>query len=110
MWIMKSLRNQRGERKVRLAGASLSQSCSEVSVQFLHKYSCFLWHVCSLIAVEVKKSGKAKKKDKHASRKDNNNLERHVEVSTANSDEIPSVDEDCSRGMKSNVLLLSSDI
>ncbi|XP_066319425.1 uncharacterized protein [Miscanthus floridulus] len=54
--------------------------------------------------MEVKKSGKAKKKDKHASRKDNNNLERHVEVSTANSDEIPSVDEDCSRGMKKWIL------
>lgn len=54
--------------------------------------------------MEVKKPGKAKKKDKHASRKDNNNLERHVEVSTANADEIPSVDEDCSRGMKKWIL------
>lgn len=60
--------------------------------------------------MEVKKSGKAKKKDKHASRKDNNNLEGHVDVSAANADEIPLVDEDCSRGLKSNVLLLSSDI
>ncbi|KAG0534307.1 hypothetical protein BDA96_04G268500 [Sorghum bicolor] len=55
--------------------------------------------------MEVKKTGKAKKKDKHASCKDNNNnLERHVEVSTANADEIPSVDEDCSRGMKKWIL------
>ena len=31
------------------------------------------------------------------------NLEMHVEVDNANVDEIASVDEDCSRGMKSNV-------
>uniref|UniRef100_A0A0A8YDF0 Ribosomal RNA-processing protein 7 C-terminal domain-containing protein n=1 Tax=Arundo donax TaxID=35708 RepID=A0A0A8YDF0_ARUDO len=48
---------------------------------------------------KVKKSGKANKTDDHASNKENN-LERHVEVDTANVDEIPSVDEDCSRGMK----------
>ena len=30
------------------------------------------------------------------------NLERHVEVDTANVDEIASIDEDCSMGMKSN--------
>lgn len=54
--------------------------------------------------MEVKKSGKAKKKDKHASRKDNNNLEGHVDVSAANADEIPLVDEDCSRGMKKWIL------
>jgi hypothetical protein len=31
------------------------------------------------------------------------NLEAHVEVDTADVDEIASVDEDCSRGMKSTV-------
>ncbi|CAN6253430.1 unnamed protein product [Urochloa humidicola] len=52
---------------------------------------------------EVKRSGKAKKTDKHASSKENN-LERHVEVGTENAEEIPSVDEDCSRGMKKWIL------
>lgn len=52
---------------------------------------------------KVKKSGKAKKTDKDASSKENN-LEGNVEVSTANADEIPSVDEDCSRGMKKWIL------
>jgi len=61
-----------------------------------------------LTAEELKKSNKAKS-NKHASSKDNN-LERHVEVDTANTDEIPSVDEDCSRGMKSNMLLLSFNL
>jgi hypothetical protein len=74
---------------------------------------CFIniytFYVHSLTAEEVKRSGKAKKTDKHASSKENN-LERHVEVSTANADEIPSVDEDSSRGMKSNILLLSFDL
>ncbi|KAG2653700.1 vicilin-like seed storage protein At2g18540 isoform X1 [Panicum virgatum] len=51
---------------------------------------------------ELKRFGKAKT-NKHASSKDNN-LERHVEVDTANADEIPSVDEDCSRGMKKWIL------
>jgi len=51
---------------------------------------------------ELKKSNKAKS-NKYASSKDNN-LERHVEVDTANTDEIPSVDEDCSRGMKKWIL------
>ncbi|XP_004953785.1 calponin homology domain-containing protein DDB_G0272472 isoform X1 [Setaria italica] len=53
-------------------------------------------------AKEVR-SGKAKKTDKHASSKENN-LERHVEVGTANANEIPSVDEDSSRGMKKWIL------
>ncbi|KAJ1280847.1 hypothetical protein BS78_04G263500 [Paspalum vaginatum] len=52
---------------------------------------------------KVKKSGKAKKIDKDASSKEND-LERNVEVSTANADEIPSVDDDCSRGMKKWIL------
>ncbi|TVU28331.1 hypothetical protein EJB05_19846 [Eragrostis curvula] len=52
---------------------------------------------------KVKKSGKANKTDKHAASKENN-LEMHVEVSTANVDEIASVDEDCSRGMKKWIL------
>uniref|UniRef100_A0A0A9AKA9 Ribosomal RNA-processing protein 7 C-terminal domain-containing protein n=1 Tax=Arundo donax TaxID=35708 RepID=A0A0A9AKA9_ARUDO len=51
---------------------------------------------------KVKKSRKANKTDKHASKKEN--LESHVEVDTANVDEIPSVDEDCSRGMKKWIL------
>jgi len=71
-------------------------------------YTFFLGHVHLLTAEELKKSNKAKS-NKHASSKDNN-LERHVEVDTANTDEIPSVDEDCSRGMKSNMLLLSFDL
>ena len=74
----------------------------------LHKYLYFLGHVHLLTAEELKKSNKAKS-NKHASSKDNN-LERHVEVDTANTDEIPSVDEDCSRGMKSNMLLLSFNL
>jgi len=61
-----------------------------------------------LTAEELKRFGKAKT-NKHASSKDNN-LERHVEVDTANTDEIPSVDKDCSRGMKSNMLLLSFNL
>lgn len=63
--------------------------------------------LCSLVAEKVKKSGKANKSDKHEASKQND-MEGHVEVSTANVDgtadvdEIPSVDEDCSKGMKSN--------
>ncbi|KAK3156056.1 hypothetical protein QOZ80_2AG0102220 [Eleusine coracana subsp. coracana] len=58
---------------------------------------------------KIKKSGKANKADKHAASKENN-IESHVEVTTANVDgtedvdEIPSVDEDCSRGMKKWIL------
>lgn len=52
---------------------------------------------------KVKKSGENNKKDKHSSRKENK-LERCVEVDTANVDEIQSVDEDCSRGMKKWIL------
>ncbi|CAL5054572.1 unnamed protein product [Urochloa decumbens] len=52
---------------------------------------------------EVKRSGKVKKTDRHASSKENN-LEKHVEVGTANAEEIPSVDEDCSKGMKKWIL------
>jgi hypothetical protein len=65
----------------------------------------------SLVTEKVKKSGKAKKTDKHAASIENN-MERHVEVSAANVDgtadvdEIPSVDEDCSRGMKSKIFSL----
>nr|CAB3450956.1 unnamed protein product [Digitaria exilis] len=50
----------------------------------------------------VKRSGKAKA-DKHASSKESN-LEMHFEVGTANADEISSVDEDCSKGMKKWIL------
>nr|CAB3447805.1 unnamed protein product [Digitaria exilis] len=50
----------------------------------------------------VKRSGKAKA-DKHASSKESN-LEMHFEVGTANADEITSVDEDCSKGMKKWIL------
>lgn len=57
-----------------------------------------------LTAETVKRSGKAKA-DKHASSKESN-LEMHFEVGTANADEISSVDEDCSKGMKSNILVL----
>ncbi|KAG8059557.1 hypothetical protein GUJ93_ZPchr0002g25838 [Zizania palustris] len=60
---------------------------------------------------KVKKSGKSNKKDKHASDKkdkyslDNENeLERRVELDTANADEIQSIDEDCSSGMKKWIL------
>ncbi|XP_062220186.1 uncharacterized protein LOC133919713 [Phragmites australis] len=52
---------------------------------------------------KVKKSGKADNTDSHASSKENN-LEKHVEIGTANVDEIPSVDEDYSRGMKKWIL------
>ena len=61
-----------------------------------------------MTAEELKRSGKAKT-NKHASSKDNN-MEKHVEVDTANADEIPSVDEDCSREVKSNMFLLSFDL
>ena len=71
-------------------------------------YTFFLGHVHLLTAEELKKSNKVKS-NKHASSEDNN-LERHVEVDTANTDEIPSVGEDCSRGMKSNMLLLSFNL
>ncbi|KAL5211176.1 hypothetical protein ABZP36_022023 [Zizania latifolia] len=52
---------------------------------------------------KVKKSGKSNKKDKHASDVENK-LERCVELDTANVEEIQSVDEDCSRGMKKWIL------
>ncbi|KAL6911414.1 hypothetical protein ACP4OV_000219 [Aristida adscensionis] len=52
---------------------------------------------------KVKKSGEAKKTDGLASRKENT-LKSHDEVGTADVDEIPSVDEDCSRGMKKWIL------
>ncbi|XP_052141581.1 eukaryotic translation initiation factor 5B [Oryza glaberrima] len=52
---------------------------------------------------KTKKSGKSSKKDKHESSRENK-LDRHGEVDAANVDEIQSVDEDCSRGMKKWVL------
>jgi ribosomal RNA-processing protein 7 len=56
---------------------------------------------------KTKKSGKSSKKDKHESSRENK-LDRHGEVDTANVDEIQSVDEDCSRGMKSNCFSFQS--
>ncbi|KAL6635057.1 hypothetical protein ACP70R_027728 [Stipagrostis hirtigluma subsp. patula] len=50
---------------------------------------------------KVKKSEETNKIDRHASSKE---LDSHVEVGTADVDEIPSVDEDCSRGMKKWIL------
>ncbi|KAL5207594.1 hypothetical protein ABZP36_032029 [Zizania latifolia] len=52
---------------------------------------------------KVKKSGKSNK-DKHALDNENE-LERRVELDTANADEIQSVDEDCSSGMKKWILV-----
>jgi ribosomal RNA-processing protein 7 len=64
--------------------------------------------VIDLLTVEkTKKSGKSSKKDKHESSRENK-LDRHGEVDTANVDEIQSVDEDCSRGMKSNCFSFQS--
>uniref|UniRef100_A0A0D9VAH0 Ribosomal RNA-processing protein 7 C-terminal domain-containing protein n=1 Tax=Leersia perrieri TaxID=77586 RepID=A0A0D9VAH0_9ORYZ len=52
---------------------------------------------------KIKKSEKINKKDKHASNKEGK-MSRLVEVDNANVDEIESVDEDCSRGMKKWIL------
>lgn len=52
---------------------------------------------------KVKQSGEVSRTDMQVSISENN-LESHVEVDTANVDEIASVDEDCSRGMKKWIL------
>jgi hypothetical protein len=62
----------------------------------------------------VKQSGEVNTTDMQVSIREDN-LERHVEVDTADVvevdtadvDEIASVDEDCSRGMKSNATLIN---
>ncbi|CAM0944408.1 unnamed protein product [Alopecurus aequalis] len=52
---------------------------------------------------KVKQSGEVNRTDMQVSIREDN-LERHVEVDTANVDQIASVDEDCSRGMKKWIL------
>ncbi|KQK01500.1 DNA ligase 1 isoform X2 [Brachypodium distachyon] len=52
---------------------------------------------------KVKRSGKVNRTDRHASTTENN-LERNVEVDVADVDEIPSVNEDFSRGMNKWIL------
>ncbi|KAG8072235.1 hypothetical protein GUJ93_ZPchr0006g40818 [Zizania palustris] len=55
------------------------------------------------LSQKVKKSGKGNKKDKNSSDKENK-LEMCFELDTANVEEIQSVDDDCSRGMKKWIL------
>ena len=63
---------------------------------------CVSWHAFhALDAEKVKQSGEVNRTDMQVSVREDN-LEEH-EVDTADVDEIASVDEDCSRGMKSNV-------